>query len=100
MVLGNNIGITIYPNIAAWDATVSARRAALFHTIFNVLRSSRSHILQPFTALNIGIISLTGLNAPLSDIIAIALAHTLFNFFATCLLIGFRKHFAKLLVLW
>ena len=100
MVLGNNIGITIYPNIAAWDATVSARRAALFHTIFNVLGVLLVLIFfNPFTALNIGIISLTGLNAPLSDIIAIALAHTLFNFFATCLLIGFRKHFAKLLVL-
>lgn len=99
MVLGDNIGTTIFPNIAARDATVPARRAALFHTIFNVLGAVFLLILfRPFTALNIGIISLTGLNAPLSDIIAIALAHTLFNFFAMCLTIGFRKPFAKLLV--
>lgn len=36
MVLGENIGTTITANIAAIPANVSAKRAALAHTIFNV----------------------------------------------------------------
>ena len=36
MVLGENIGTTITANIAAIPANVSARRAALAHTMFNV----------------------------------------------------------------
>ena len=36
MVLGENIGTTITANIAAIPANISAKRAALAHTIFNV----------------------------------------------------------------
>ncbi len=36
MVLGENIGTTITANIAAIPANVSAKRTALFHTLFNV----------------------------------------------------------------
>jgi len=36
MVLGENIGTTITANIAAIPANVSAKRAALSHTIFNI----------------------------------------------------------------
>jgi len=36
MVLGENIGTTVTANIAAIPANVSAKRAALAHTIFNV----------------------------------------------------------------
>ena len=36
MVLGENIGTTITANIAAIPANVSAKRTALFHTLFNL----------------------------------------------------------------
>ena len=36
MVLGENIGTTIFANIAASEGNVSARRAAIVHTLFNV----------------------------------------------------------------
>ena len=99
MVLGENIGTTIWPNIAAREASVPARRTALFHTIFNVLGVALVLLFfGPFTRLNTWLLSLTGLDVPLSDVISIALVHTLFNFFATCLLIGFRKPVSRLLV--
>lgn len=98
MVLGENIGTTIYPNIAARSTTVPARRAALFHTIFNVLGALIVLLFfNPFVSLNKGFIGLFGVNAPLSGILSIALSHTLFNFFAMCLLVGFRNPVAKLL---
>ena len=99
MVLGENIGTTIYPNIVARSASVPARRAALFHSIFNVLGAAIVLLFfQHFVAINTGFIGLFGLDASLSVILSISLAHTLFNFLAMCLLIGFRKPIARLLV--
>ena len=37
MVLGENIGTTITANIAAIPANVSSKRAALAHTLFNII---------------------------------------------------------------
>ena len=80
IVLGDNIGTTITAQMAALDGNLSAKRAAMAHTLFNIIgvtymmffvyngfyiRAVDSVIPGPITAANI--------------MVHIALAHTMFN---------------------
>ena len=90
MVLGENIGTTISANIAATDANVSAKRAAIVHTLFNVFGAVLALIaFHPFLKLTNSISGGYG-------IFAIATFHTLFNLFNTCILAWFTKPIEKL----
>ena len=104
MVLGENIGTTITANIAASVANVSARRAAMGHSVFNVFGVIWCLILfHPFLALVSKIIMAMGLDNPLvagassnSVLYAISMVHTLFNICNTLILVWFTNQIATL----
>lgn len=98
MVLGENIGTTISGNIAAGKAGVQARRAALAHTVFNVVGSLFVLIFfNIFIKINLWLVSLFGSSAAMGGVFGVACVHTLFNVVATLVLVWFRKPFATLL---
>ena len=104
MVLGENIGTTITANIAASVANVSARRAAMGHSVFNVFGVLWCLILfHPFLGLVSKIIMAMGLDNPLvagassnSVLYAISMVHTLFNICNTLILVWFTNQIATL----
>ena len=104
MVLGENIGTTITANIAASVANVSARRAAMGHSVFNLFGVLWCLILfHPFLNLVSKIIMAMGLDNPLvagassnSVLYAISMVHTLFNIINTLLLVWFTNQIATL----
>ncbi len=105
MVLGENIGTTITANIAASVGNISAKRAALAHTVFNLIGVTWVLILyRPFLWLVTTIVIKLGgqdPNAANSESItyAISIVHTLFNIMNTLMLVGFTRQIAKL-VCW
>ena len=101
MVLGENIGTTIGANIAASGAGVQARRAALAHTVFNVAGAVFVLIFfNIFIKINLGLVSLFGLDSQMTAVFGIDCVHTLFNTISTLVLVWFRKPFADLLTKW
>ena len=103
MVLGENIGTTITANIAASVANVSARRAAMAHSVFNVFGVIWVLILfHPFLTLVSKIIMAMGLDNPLvagassnSTLYAISMVHTLFNVCNALILVWFTNQIAQ-----
>ena len=104
MVLGENIGTTITANIAASVANVSARRAAMAHSVFNLFGVVWVLILfHPFLTLVSKIIMAMGLDNPLvagassnSILYAISMVHTLFNVCNALILVWFTNQIAAL----
>ena len=104
MVLGENIGTTITANIAASVANVSARRAAMAHSVFNLFGVVWVLILyHPFLTVVSKIIMAIGLDNPLQDgaspnstLYAISMVHTLFNICNTLILVWFTNLIAAL----
>ena len=104
MVLGENIGTTITANIAASVANVSARRAAMGHSVFNVFGVLWCLALfHPFLNVVSKIIMAMGLDNPLvagassnSVLYAISTVHTLFNIINTLILVWFTNQIATL----
>ena len=104
MVLGENIGTTITANIAASVANVSARRAAMGHSVFNVFGVLWCLALfHPFLNVVSKIIMAMGLDNPLvagassnSVLYAISMVHTLFNIINTLVLVWFTNQIATL----
>lgn len=100
MVLGENIGTTITANIAAAVANVSARRAALAHTVFNLfgivwVLIVFNPILRLVAMLTISI----GAGDPFVDasstLYGISFLHTLFNLANTLILVWFTPQIVK-----
>ena len=104
MVLGENIGTTITANIAASVANVSARRAAMAHSVFNVFGVVWVLILfKPFLLLVSKILMAAGADNPLmpgasstSILYAISTVHTLFNVCNALILVWFTNQIATL----
>ena len=105
MVLGENIGTTITANIAASVANVSARRAAMAHSVFNVFGVLWVLALfKPVFLPVVGkIITAFGLDNPLvsgassnSVLYGISMVHTLFNICNTLILVWFTNQIAQL----
>ncbi len=104
MVLGENIGTTITANIAASVANVSARRAAMAHSVFNLFGVVWVLLLfHPFLTVVSKIIMAMGLDNPLqagaspnSTLYAISMVHTLFNICNTLILVWFTNLIAAL----
>lgn len=95
MVMGENIGTTISANIAASEANIQAKRAALVHTLFNIFGAVLALIFfHPFIRL-VGSIA-GGLNSAWSCVLGIAIFHTLFNLLDTCILAWFTGPIEKL----
>lgn len=115
MVLGENIGTTITANIAASIGNTQAKRAAMSHTIFNLIGVTWALIFfKPFLSLVGMTIELMGLpnpsaqdfavvssvpNSSTAALYGLSMLHTLFNTINTFLLIWFIKVIEKA-VIW
>jgi phosphate:Na+ symporter len=97
MVLGENIGTTITANVAALSANVSAKRAALSHTIFNVFGVIWLLIVfYPFTSMIKALVVEIGPTDPTQqDAFSLSLFHTMFNVCNVLILNWFAKFIAK-----
>lgn len=101
IVLGENIGTTITANLASIVGNIHAKRAAIFHTLFNVIGVTWMFFLftPVLNAINQFTIS-GGDPSPFIEATAIptalAIFHTFFNISNTFLLIWFVKFFEKI----
>ncbi len=101
MVLGENIGTTITANIAAAVANVSARRAALAHSVFNLFGVIWVLILfRPILRLVSFITVNLGGGDPFisaeSTLYGVSALHTLFNLTNTLILVWFTPQIVKI----
>ncbi|MDD3877128.1 MAG: Na/Pi cotransporter family protein [Bacteroidales bacterium] len=96
MVLGENIGTTITANLAALMGNIHAKRAALSHTVFNIIgviwmlfvfRLFLSGVANSMTALGIT----SPFENPESIPYALSIFHTTFNITNTLLLVWFTN---------
>lgn len=105
IVLGSNIGTTVTAALACIGASRGAIRAALAHTLFNVLGVVGVTILHtPFIELTMKAAlwvtnNQTGTLALKDFTVAIACVHTLFNVSCTIILFPFMRLFAKTVTL-
>ena len=106
MVLGENIGTTATANIAAIGTSVSARRAARAHFVFNIFGVVWALLLMQLVVLPVVDLLVPG--DPLAagsdnkGVVTTHLAafHTLFNITNTLLLLPFVRHLATLVERW
>ena len=94
MVLGENIGTTITVNIAALVANRSAKRAAVFHLLFNVIGVTIALVFFRWFILGVDLLVESTIHASaFTDAAAIPLAlaifHTTFNVINTLIFLSF-----------
>lgn len=99
IVLGENIGTTITANIAALIGNIHAKRAALAHTLFNIIGIIWMFFLfTPVLNLIDKYMVLSGLQSPylnyLGIPIGLSIFHSTFNIMNTLLLVPFVKQIA------
>ena len=102
LVMGENIGTTITAQFAAIGGSVAARRAAMAHSVFNVLGvfiivsifSTYVDMIERFVP---GLSSFVDADGSRPYVAAhIAMAHTFFNVTATIVMLPFLNYLAKL----
>lgn len=94
IVFGANIGTTITSLIASIGGSLAARRASLFHLMFNVVGSVIfMFLLVPYTNFIAWITEMFHLN----NLMSIAAAHFFFNFIVTLMFLPFIKQFVRLM---
>ena len=102
LVMGENIGTTITAQFAAIGGSIAARRAAMAHSVFNVLGvfiiisifSTYVDMIELFVP---GLSNFVDADGSRPYIAAhIAMAHTFFNVTATLVMLPFLNHLAKL----
>lgn len=98
MVLGENIGTTITANIAASVGNVSAKRAALGHTVFNLFGVVWVLLLfKPFLWVVTGVCDLLGIDGTGETVLyKVAMVHTFFNLTNTMILVWFTPQIVKI----
>ncbi len=97
LALGTNIGTTITSNLAAIGTSVSAKRAARVHLLFNVVGSIWPIVLfVPFLAFVDLFIDRSGSMDKATIAVYLAVFHTLFNIISTVAFIPFTKQLAWL----
>ena len=104
LVLGENIGTTITAQLAALGGTVAARRAAMAHSMFNVLGvliivTVFPHFIDLIEAAVPGAAGFANAEGNRPYVAAhIAFGHSLFNIAATLVMLPFLQHLEKLVV--
>lgn len=99
ILVGDNIGTTVTAQLAGWSIkSVTARRAAMAHTLFNVLGA-----VWALPLIYLGIFSgvveaILGEPEAARLAVFIAVAHSLFNVANTCLFLPFVKQLEQLAV--
>lgn len=95
LTLGSNIGTTVTAVIAALGASVAARRASFFHTMFNTLGAIIfMFLLVPFIA----VVQFVAVNLDLNPAMQIAFAHGIFNIIITIMFFPFVKYVEKFII--
>lgn len=93
IVLGANVGTTFPGNFAARKADAQAKRAAMAHTVFNVIGAAPVLIAwKPATSGVEALSKVMGLTAPA---FSVAVFHTMFNLASTLILIWFNKYIVR-----
>ena len=92
IIMGQNIGTCVTAMISGIGANKNARRTALVHLYFNIVGTVAFMIV--FYAVN-SVVQFGFMNGP-ATAMNIAIIHTVFNLFATCLLLPFSKLLVKL----
>ncbi len=97
MVLGENIGTTITANLAAMNANLSAKRAALSHTFFNLFGVVWClAVFYPFFDFVSGIVE-SWTSDPVSQTTwTVSLFHSMFNICNVLVLVWFSKYIVAL----
>ncbi|PLX85285.1 MAG: hypothetical protein C0618_10830 [Desulfuromonas sp.] len=101
LVMGENIGTTITAQFAAIGGTIPARRAAMAHSVFNVLGvviiislfSTYVGMIDRFVPGDSGFVAADGSHPYIAA--HIAMAHTFFNVTATLVMLPFLGQLAK-----
>ena len=102
LVMGENIGTTITAQFAAIGGSIASRRAAMAHSVFNLLGvfiiiaifTPYVSMIEEFVP---GLSSFTDADGNRPYIAAhIAMAHTFFNVTATLVMLPFLNHLARL----
>ncbi|HKJ04255.1 MAG TPA: Na/Pi cotransporter family protein [Geopsychrobacteraceae bacterium] len=102
LVMGENIGTTITAQFAAIGGSIASRRAAMAHTVFNLLGvviiiSFFSPYVSMIESFVPGLSSFIGEDGNRPYIAAhIAMGHTFFNVTATLVMLPFLNHLARL----
>ncbi|MER2063551.1 MAG: Na/Pi cotransporter family protein, partial [Alkalibacterium sp.] len=93
VLFGNNIGTTVTAFIAAFGASVAAKRTAASHIIFNLVGTfAILLVLRPFTSLIVYITPILNLNPAMQ----IAFAHGIFNVMNVLIQMWFIDYLAKI----
>lgn len=93
VLFGNNIGTTVTAFIAAFGASVAAKRTAAAHIVFNLVGTFAILLaLRPFTALIVYITPIFNLNPAMQ----IAFAHGIFNVTNVLIQMWFIDYLAKI----
>lgn len=92
IIMGQNIGTCVTAMLSGIGASKNARRTALVHLYFNIVGTVAFMVL--FYLLN-SIVHFEFMDGP-ATAFNIAVIHTIFNVFATCLLLPFSKLLVKL----
>ncbi|SDZ95104.1 phosphate:Na+ symporter [Desulfuromusa kysingii] len=104
LVMGENIGTTITAQFAALGGSIASRRAAMAHSVFNVLGvviivSFFSPYVGMVERIVPGVATFTNADGNHPYIAAhIAMAHTIFNVTATLVMLPFINYLARLVV--
>ncbi|NLW15723.1 MAG: Na/Pi cotransporter family protein, partial [Erysipelothrix sp.] len=94
LVLGSNIGTTITAYLSSIGGTISAKRAALFHTLFNLAGAVIVMIfLGPYTKL----VTVVGQSIGATSELQVAIAHLFFNLIFAIAVIPVLPYFMTLL---
>lgn len=94
LVLGSNIGTTITAYLSSIGGTISAKRAALFHTLFNLAGAVIVMIfLGPYTKL----VTVVGQSIGATSELQVAIAHLFFNLIFAIAIIPVLPYFMTLL---
>lgn len=96
LVIGQNIGTTATVTFASIGASVSAKRTALAHILFNLITGFVAFIFFPF--LIAGIIRLASLLNWSEPAVIVALFHTAFSLLGIAILAPFIGQFTKLII--
>lgn len=92
IIMGQNIGTCITAMISSIGTTKNARRAALIHLYFNIIGSTVFLVL--FYTSN-AFMKFAFLDEP-ANALGIAVIHSIYNIFATCILLPFSDGLVKL----
>ena len=92
IILGQNIGTCVTAMISSVGTSKNARRAALVHLYFNIIGTFTFLVLYYV----LSTIFQWGFVSEAADASGIAIVHTIFNVFATVILLPFTKQLEKL----